>query len=154
YVYDVAFSPDGTRVASAAWDGTVRIWDATTQRQTGLLRHDERIVGSVAFSPDGNHLASVVPGRVYLWDPAGGKPGHVRQASTEPYGEARAVFNPKGSLLALAAADASPQVWDASSGEAVAAWGVRRGNSYDVAFSPDGTRLASAERDAVVRLWD
>jgi WD40 repeat protein len=33
-VYSVAFSPDGHRIVSASWDGTVKIWDGTPLAET------------------------------------------------------------------------------------------------------------------------
>jgi WD40 repeat protein len=154
YVYDAAFSPDGTQVASAAWDGTVRLWDTATQRQTALLEHEEEVVSSVAFSPDGKQLTSVTRGRVYYWDlAAAARPKRVWPVSVSAFEETRGVFHPAGSLVATGSGKTSAQVWDVSSGRAVAEWG-KGVPSKDVAFSPDGTRLASAEREGTVRLWD
>ena len=44
FVYDVAFRPDGNQVASCAWDGTVRLWNVATGRQSDVLVHPAKVV--------------------------------------------------------------------------------------------------------------
>src|SRR5581483_5041232 len=55
----VAYSPDGTKLASASRDGTAKVWDAQTGRELLCLTgHGGEAVRAVAFSPDGKHLAT------------------------------------------------------------------------------------------------
>ncbi len=64
----VAFSPDDSRVATASWDGTARIWDVKTGKQQVLTGHIGS-VASVAFSPDGRRLITGgSDGAVRVWD--------------------------------------------------------------------------------------
>jgi len=55
---DLAFSPDGARIATASWDATVRVWDRSTQRTLQILRGHNGRVFAVTFSPDGSRIVS------------------------------------------------------------------------------------------------
>src|SRR5437763_10554703 len=75
-VYAVAFSPDGTRIATAGGDGdaTVKIWDSQTAVLLISMSGHDRGVYNLAFSPDGRQLASAGHDETaVIWDVATGK---------------------------------------------------------------------------------
>ena len=74
WVRAVAFSPDGSRLASGSDDQTVRLWDAATGQEVQQLEGHTDWVRAVAFSPDGSRLASGSGDQtVRLWDAATGQ---------------------------------------------------------------------------------
>src|SRR5437016_2762308 len=75
-VIGVAWSPDGTRIASASNDGTVQVWDAANGGHVYTYRGHTDRVNVVAWSPDGTRIASGSDDHtVQVWDAANG--GHV-----------------------------------------------------------------------------
>ena len=149
----VAFSPDGMRLASASYDGFVRLWDAATGTEIRQFVGHTDGVTSVAFSPDGMRLASAsYDGTVRLWDAATGT--EIRQFGGHTRWVTSVAFSPDGMRLASASYDGTVRLWDAAAGTEIRQFVGHTDYVNSVAFSPDGMRLASASDDRTVRLWD
>jgi WD40 repeat protein/serine/threonine protein kinase len=68
-IHSLAWGPDGTRLASAGADRTVRIWDTASGMELLSLRGPSCFVGSLAWSPDGKRLAAGGDnGEIKVWD--------------------------------------------------------------------------------------
>jgi hypothetical protein len=82
-VDSVVFSSDGSQVASASDDHTVRLWDAKTGACQQTLEGHTDWVRSVVFSSDGSQVASASYDQtVRLWDAKTGEALFVQKCST------------------------------------------------------------------------
>ncbi|MGO9915767.1 MAG: WD40 repeat domain-containing serine/threonine protein kinase [Isosphaeraceae bacterium] len=152
----VAWSPDGTKLASGGRDKTVKIRDGTTGQQVLSLSGHDSFVWSVAWSPDCRRLAGAgTDPTIRVWDAFTGRgaltlPGHRFRV--------RAVaFSPDGKRIASASDDKTLRVWDSASGRELLCLRGESAEPWSVSWSTDSRRLAAAfnyAEDKKVKIWD
>jgi WD40 repeat protein len=151
-VFAVAWSQDGTRIASGGGDRTAQVWSAPTGTHIATYSGHTAAVTSVAWSPDETCVASGSDDKaIHVWDATNGTivftcNGHAASIHS-------VAWSPDGTRIASASTDRTVRVWD-TNGNQVLLYGGHSATVWGVAWSPDGTRIASASSDKTVRVWD
>ena len=152
-VSSVAFSPDGSFLASAGEQG-VRFSEIADGRELRRLSHNGT-VHEVAISPDGQFVASSCArpdSAVHVWQAATGqKLFSLTQGRTSP---THVAYSRDGRLLAVAFLNATAKVWDVSTQKELLSLAGHSSSVSRVAFHPDGERLAVGTYDGSVVIWD
>jgi WD40 repeat protein len=158
-VQGAAFSPDGRRVATADWSGSVRVWETATGQETLRLKGHQGRAACVAFSPDSRRLVSGGDDQmVRVWELASG--GQAAAFAMDKYMVSAVAYDPRGTRVASADLGGVVKVWDLRTGTAVLTVGDYP--DYEILrFSPNGRQLAAAgpirhqgEPPGRVTVWD
>ncbi len=157
----LAWSHDGRRLASAADDRTVRIWDSATGEERQVIGPHSDAVQLIAFSPDGQTIVTVgTQGRIVsVWELAGGL-RHEYQLdglglALSPDGASLAALDSTFRVLRLLDPATGQERWAKPAAEGWAYLDLALPNAV---FSRNGQRLATILRHedgrALIRVWD
>lgn len=150
----VAFSSDGTLVATASGDGTATLFACRSNhltRRVTLTGHSGSVNG-VAVS-GGNHTRIVTGSSDHtakIWNVNGAQIVTLAGHSGRVNGVA---FSGDGARVATASQDGTAKIWDGVTGALIVTLAGHSGPVNGVAFSGSGTRVATASDDGTARVW-
>lgn len=155
-VLSVAWSPDGTELASANLNGAIQVWNVSGMQLQLLIE----LQGSgssrshaVAWSPDGTKIAASINRTIRIWETTQWQPLVTIE---EQYDDITSIaWRPDSTQIATVSFGGRPfnfRIWDTSTG-----LGIRTmdspGYMYSVDWNPDGTRIATSG-GAALEIWD
>ena len=162
----VAYSPDGTKLASASLDGTAKVWDLATGRELCTYRgHADQPndstretnklrVSDVVFAPDGKTVASADGNQVHLWDPNTGKQLKVLVTLEKVDKPIKCLaFSPDGKSLAVGGEDGVARVVAVETGKETFASAARSIRIEKLAYSPNGKFLAAVDSGGALTVY-
>lgn len=153
-IYGLAFSPDGTLLATSSYDKLIKLWDVATGKELRTLKDHIDAVYAIAFTPDGKRLVSGSADRgVKVWDVAAGTRLYT-------FSEALDVINtvavdPTGKFVAAGGVDKSIRIWrmDDKGGELTHSLMAHEDAILRLAWSPDGRTIVSSSADKSIKVF-
>ncbi len=143
----VLYTPEGRAIVSGSWDGTVRVWDASSGECLAVLSQGAE-VWDLAISPDGRQIASGGKDHlVKLWDIETRELKGVLAGHTDKI-DALA-FSPDGTRLITGDNDGHLICWNLKSGKQIWVAQTRSAKIYNALFTPDGKRVITGGKNQI-----
>ena len=157
-VLKLAWSPDGTRIASSSVDKTAQVWNANNGSLVLTYIGHTDAVYQIAWSPDGKKIVSGSADKsVQIWNPVQVWGPNSAQRLLTYSGHTNAVgwvtWSPDGTYVASGSDDKTVQVWNTTDGRLLHKYAGHTDRVYGVAWSPAGTLVASGSADKTVHVW-
>jgi WD40 repeat protein/tetratricopeptide (TPR) repeat protein len=157
----LAFSPDGSLLATGDFSDGVQLWDASTGAPVGPRLIQANLVLALAFSPDGKRLAVGTTNdrgknnsQVRLWDLATHQPIGEPMRHRDSGSTGVVAFSPDGETLLSVSHDGLAWRWDARTTRPIGR-PIRHPTGFlGAVFRRDGRAVLTGTRDGTARLWD
>lgn len=151
----IAFSPDGSTLASGSWDKTIKLWQVQAKSLSATLAGHRLGINTLAFHPHEKYLTSGgLDSEVILWN------WESHESLQHLKGHSRAVtalaFSPDGQWLASGSADGIIHLWKYSF-QRFELEKVLSAHSWTIGsliFDPTNNYLFSASWDHTIKVWD
>ena len=153
-----SFSPDGKTIASASYDGTVKLWDSATGKEIKTFEATSNRIDSIAFFPDGKTIITASNyGTVKFWDITTGKEIKTYKfKNPEENPRSSIKLSSDGKIITLTSFDGTVKQWDSDTGKEI--------TNFQASFGMDGSLVSSDAKIIVFRpnngfdgrfkLWD
>ena len=149
-----AWSPDGSRILTASWDGTARVWDAKTGEQLLILaNHTDELQGA-RWNRDGSRIVTMSNDRTArVWDAETGEELFTLSGHEDIVDGAR--WSPDESRILTDDGDSNIiRIWDAETGQQLLTLSGHSNFVQDARWNSDGSRIMSNSADRTARIWD
>lgn len=149
YVFQLAFSPDGTMLVSNSDEQPLHLWDVTSGKLIKTLTQKPRLTSIIEFSNDGKTLACQTSSeKVELWD----LDTQTRQVTLDELDVL--AFSPDSKIVAGANRKGEIKVWDPNTGDEMSSFNTKHIQNFDLlAYSSDTNTLVSGHAKTI-KVWD
>jgi WD40 repeat protein len=153
-IYTLAFSPDGSQLASAGTECKISLWDVATGRLLRNLKGHTGEVRCVAFSADGRNLISgSSDGTARIWECESAT--ELRRVRAHAGALVESVcFSPDQTQFVSGGRDRTIRLWNRSTAAELRRFDGHTLDVKSVDFAPDGKQIVSSSGDKTIRLWD